>query len=193
MSWSVRPMPSPPPSKDRHQGDSPRPSTTSPAGATASAFGVTQVPAVGLPKPAQLSPRYNLRRESRWLLGTVITRTRQRPSQAGRGALSAVTRREPASITRRPVGVSRQRTCRPSFRPSSHPAAALRAMAWRAEFSAVPTPSRACSRAEVQTACPDGMTNSPSTVSRSERALPTLTRLRGAEAVAIAGCGASDT
>ena len=36
--------------------------------------------------------------------------------------------------------------------------------AWRAEFSAVPTPTRACSRAEVQTACPDGSTNSPSTL-----------------------------
>src|ERR1700742_3743595 len=107
MSWSVSPMPSPLPSNDRHQDDNPRSSTTSAAGVTASAFGVTHVPGVGLPKPAQDSPRYSLRRESRGLFGTVMTSTRQRPSQAGRGALSALTRREPDSITRRPLVVSR--------------------------------------------------------------------------------------
>ena len=80
------------------------------------------------------------------------------------------------------MGVSSHSTRRPCREETSSSSLAVRVRAWRADFSSTPRLPRASSRVAVHTEECRGCTNSPSTVSSSERALAEPTSRRREEA-----------
>src|SRR5215470_3100295 len=81
-------------------------------------------------------------------------------------------RAAPSASSSWPCAVSAHRTRRPARWAMIQPSAASLARAWRADFSPSPRPPATWSRVEVHGGSPAGSTNSPRTVSSSERALP---------------------
>src|SRR6476620_8274578 len=96
-------------------------------------------------------------------------------------------RRVPSSSSRAPFGVSSHSTRRPCRVEVSRSSEAVRVRACRADFSSTPRAPRASSSVAVHTGSARGCTNSPSTVSSSERALANPTSRRREVA---AGCSA---
>ena len=77
-----------------------------------------------------------------------------------------------------PQGERSHRTRRPTRSEVSIPSAAVRASAWRADFSSTPTRPRTSTTVWVHTGRPAGSTTSPSTVISRERALVAATSRR---------------
>src|SRR5262249_49403424 len=86
----------------------------------------------------------------------------------------------------RPACVSCQRARRPCLVEAIHPSPAVRASACLAAFSATPNNPSDATSVPVQTGSPPGSTYSPSTVSRSERAVDGPISLRRGSAAAFA-------
>ncbi len=70
------------------------------------------------------------------------------------------------------------RTRRPTRSDSSHPSAAVRESACRADFSSMPNIASTVTSVDVQTGTSRGSTYSPSTVIKTDRALAWLTSRR---------------
>src|SRR5450759_4200106 len=80
-------------------------------------------------------------------------------------------RSAPAASSVAAASVSRQRVRRPVRSETNQPSAALRASACRAALASMPSTPSTPTNVPVQTHPPAGSTNSPSTVTNSERAL----------------------
>ncbi len=96
-------------------------------------------------------------------------------------------RAAPSVSSRVPDAVSDQRTRRPARSEASRPSAAVRASACRADFDSTPSPPSTSRSTWVHTGSSRGSTNSPSTVSSSDRALVAPSSRRRDRA----GCGST--
>jgi len=176
-SRSVRPIEFSVLTKDTAHDRRPRRRMAASMCGSRSGCGLIHMPGTGEPQPPQASARYRRLRMFRLPCGMEMLSTSHRPSQSWCGSPSSSTLWMPSSMRARPLGVITQCASRPTLVAVIQPARAHRPMAWRAAYSSIPATWRVATRVRVGTLTAGSSANSPSALSRTERALPRSRRV----------------